>query len=426
MKRIALIVFLFALATLPSYAQDISGDWQGTLNTGKGLRVILKIAKTEAGGWKATLYSIDQTPNGLPVSSIVLHDFDLEFSVDPIGAHYEGKIDKDGQSISGTFTQGQSFPLVLKHATAETAWKIDFSPHKTLFIPVETDVKLEVLDWGGTGRPLVLLAGLGNDAHVFDSFALKLTPRYHVYGITRRGFGASSAPAPTSENYAADRLGDDVLAVIDVLKLDRPVLAGHSIAGEELSSIGSRHPEKVAGLIYLDAGYPYAFYDPVHGDLTLDSVDLKRKLDLFVSAKILDPKQFFPELQASLLQVGKDVAEAQKKLALSPPPPARGADPPPIPVAVRAGIQKYTEIHGPVLAIYAVPHDLSEVFRNDEAARKAAVAFDLSATSSQADAFAAGVPNARVVRLPNADHYIFRSNEADVLREMNAFIATLP
>jgi pimeloyl-ACP methyl ester carboxylesterase len=45
-----------------------------------------------------------------------------------------------------------------------------------------------------------------------------------------------------------------VLAVCDSLKLNRPVLIGHSIAGEELSSIGSRHPEKVAGLIYLDAG----------------------------------------------------------------------------------------------------------------------------------------------------------------------------
>ncbi len=57
----------------------------------------------------------------------------------------------------------------------------------------------------------------------------------------------SSKPLPTEENYAADRLGDDVLAVIAALKLDRPVVAGHSFAGKELSSIGSRHPEKVTG-----------------------------------------------------------------------------------------------------------------------------------------------------------------------------------
>jgi len=42
---------------------------------------------------------------------------------------------------------------------------------------VDDNVKLEVLDWGGTGRPLVLLAGLGNTAHVFDDFAPKLTPQ---------------------------------------------------------------------------------------------------------------------------------------------------------------------------------------------------------------------------------------------------------
>src|SRR5205823_13648778 len=99
---------------------------------------------------------------------------------------------------------------------------------------------------------------LGNTAHIFDKFAPKLIDQYHVYGITRRGFGSSSSPA---SGYSADRLADDVLAVLDSLKLSRPVLAGHSIAGEELSSIGSRHPEKVAGLVYLDAAYGYAFSD---------------------------------------------------------------------------------------------------------------------------------------------------------------------
>jgi hypothetical protein len=54
------------------------------------------------------------------------------------------------------------------------------------------------------------------------------------------------------------------------------------------------------------------------------------------------------------------------------------------------------------------------------------IADDLARTSEQTDAFQAGNPSAHVVRLPNADHLMFRSNEADVLREMNAFIAKLP
>ena len=135
----------------------------------------------------------------------------------------------------------------------------DPSPHKIQFVNVDKDVKLEVLDWGGSGRPVVLLAGLGATAHTYDDIAPKLALQYHVYGITRRGFGASSSPA---SGYSADRLGDDVLTVLDALTLDRPVLVGQSIAGEELSSIGSRYPERVAALIYLDAAYSYAYYDP--------------------------------------------------------------------------------------------------------------------------------------------------------------------
>jgi pimeloyl-ACP methyl ester carboxylesterase len=80
-------------------------------------------------------------------------------------------------------------------------------------------------------------------------------------------------------NYSADRLGDDVLAVIDTFKLDRPVLVGHSLGGGlELSSVGSRHPERVAGLIYLDAGYSYAYYDRSKGDLNIEVNEVRRKL----------------------------------------------------------------------------------------------------------------------------------------------------
>ena len=171
--------------------------------------------------------------------------------------------------------------LVLPASFAHAQDGTNSSSHSVQFVTEDKDVKLEVLDWGGTGRPLIFLAGGGRTAHDYDQFAPKFTAKYHVYGITRRGFGASSKPAPTNDNYAADRLGDDVLAVIDSLKLDRPVLVGHSMAGEELSSIGSRHPEKVAGLIYLDAGYPWAYYDRVHGDSWLDMLDVKRRLDAF-------------------------------------------------------------------------------------------------------------------------------------------------
>ncbi len=67
-----------------------------------------------------------------------------------------------------------------------TVWQIDSSKHEVRFVTVEPGVRLEVLDWGGNGLPVVLLTELGDNAHVLDHFAEKLTHKYHVYGITRR------------------------------------------------------------------------------------------------------------------------------------------------------------------------------------------------------------------------------------------------
>src|SRR6266851_5217695 len=94
-------------------------------------------------------------------------------------------------------------------------WR-DPSPHRVRFVTVEENVQLEVLDWGGSGRALVLLAGLGNTAHVYDEFAPKLADACHIYGITRRG------------RYTAARLAEDVRVVLDAIQVTDPVLLGHS------------------------------------------------------------------------------------------------------------------------------------------------------------------------------------------------------
>lgn len=302
------------------------------------------------------------------------------------------------------------------------------SPPSVLFVTVDTDVKLEVVDWGGTGRPLIFLAGLGNDAHVFDAFAPNFIDHHHVYGITRRGFGASSKPAPEGDNYSADRLGDDVLAVIAALKLERPVLVGHSLAGEELSSIGSRHPEKVAGLVYLDAAYGYAYYDKLHGDTVFDFFQIKKQFDDFTAGKVRDPGQSMQEMAADLSRFDRDLQEAMKRNAGVPAlhPPAAAI--PPITLAINLGGRKYSDISVPILAIFACPHnfDFDRALRNTPSLKAQIIAEDAFTTSRQADAFAAGVPSAHVVRLANADHYVFRSNEKDVIQEVNSFVSNLP
>jgi non-heme chloroperoxidase len=296
--------------------------------------------------------------------------------------------------------------ILLAGAALAEERQTDDTPHTVRFIAVEEGIKLEALDWGGSGPPLVLLAGLGDTAHVFDKFALALAPTYHVYGITRRGFGASSAAPAENGNYSANRLGDDVVAVIDALKLNRPLLAGHSIAGEELSAVASRHPEKIAALVYIDAGYQYALYDEKHGDLVLDSISLRDKLDqLHLGTLHLSPEQ----LKEVLVQTQRLQGELQQRIkdlsTLSAPHPIDN----PVSVAILDGQQKYTHIEVPTLAIFNVPH--TPAFRR--------------LVENQAQAFKSEVPRARVVMIRNADHYLFRSRESDVVREINDFAGGL-
>jgi non-heme chloroperoxidase len=104
-----------------------------------------------------------------------------------------------------------------------------------------------------------------------------------------------------------------------------------------------------------------------------------------------------------------------------PPLPPR----PPIRAALNFGVEKYTSIPVPVLAILACPHDWSHFFANDPKRRAARLAADTTDCSARAEAFARGVPTARVVRIPNADHYVHRSNEAQVNDEMKKFLSTL-
>lgn len=359
------------------------------------------------------------------------------------------------------------FVTVRLSAQEPVQWR-DPSPHSVQFVTADNNTKLEVLDWGGSGRSLVLLAGLGATAHIYDDFAPKLTSAFHVYGITRRGFGASSAPAPANANYSADRLGDDVLAVLDALKLDRPVLVGHSMAGEELSSVGSRHPRRVAGLIYLDAGYTYAYYDRLRGDLNIDLQELQRKLDQLQSGKRPpDPKPLVQELLQTTLPTferdlqqspdllplpkfsgptaadresfpaalawqkrvyGYSIPEAElREEAESTPEGHVGANRgnPAVRQAIISGEQKYTDLHLPILAIFAVPHDFGSALNANDPIAAAFLAADVASTEAQVSAFEGGVPSAHVVRLPHANHTIFISNEADVLREMRAFLTGL-
>jgi uncharacterized protein (TIGR03435 family) len=124
-----LMLWMVALATMfgtGARAQDLSGNWQGTLKAGgKDLRVIFNLYKGEKDGWSAKLYSIDQTPQPIPVNSVTKQGSTVKMTIDLIGGGFEGKLSDDNKTMTGTWTQGtQPFPLTLVRATPETAWDI--------------------------------------------------------------------------------------------------------------------------------------------------------------------------------------------------------------------------------------------------------------------------------------------------------------
>ena len=124
-KLVMLIAVVGMMLGTSARAQDLSGNWQGTLKAGKDLRVIFNIYKGDKDGWSAKMYSIDQTPQPFPVGAVTKQGSNIKMTVDVIGGGFEGKLSDDNKAMTGTWTQaGKPFPLALVKATPETAWEI--------------------------------------------------------------------------------------------------------------------------------------------------------------------------------------------------------------------------------------------------------------------------------------------------------------
>ena len=283
-----------------------------------------------------------------------------------------------------------------------TPWR-DPSPHQQRFVTVEPSVRVEVLDWGGSGRPL-LFVGCYFTAHVYDDIAPKLTDQFHVYAVTRRGVGASDRPAT---GYDPQRRADDILEVIRAVGMQKPILIGNSCGGDILHTLGAQHPDRLGGLVYLDAAE-----DPT---LTLADYDLPPVDMANLPARVAAP-------------VPVTLPESERRQMAERP--------------LDAGIRKaivednrvrpdYARIRVPVLSIdrtetmeqtlkeYAPANDQQRAAVNQVyAAKRARLA------KWQRD-LRTGVPAARIVDLPGASLLMFLSNEADIIREVRAFAATL-
>lgn len=399
--RVCCLLLAASLAASNSAdAVDFQGTWQGYIHHVQVDRpYVFRITRDNHDRWSVRVIIDDDWGTHWTAASISVGGRRIKIAVPSLGSTYDGQLSEDGRSLTGLWSLGQRLvPLGMIRATPSTLWRE--TPHKTLFVAVQKNVKVEVLDWGGTGRPIVMLAGLDLTAHLFSQFAARLTSHFHVYGITRRGFGASSVPGvpqprfnvaagntyelkPLHNNpYDADRLGDDVVAVLNKLHIERPVLVGHSIAGEELTSVASRYPNRVAGLIYLDAFAEFAFSDGQRYD-ALFTDDHPMRVTL-------------PPGQSPHIDVDD---------------------------AVLLGMHEYRHFPNvPALAIFALPHHIEGL------TGAALAAFQASEQRAVArmNRIRPLLPTVSIVDFPNADHMVWESNQADVLREMNAFIGRLP
>jgi non-heme chloroperoxidase len=287
--------------------------------------------------------------------------------------------------------------------TVPTSWR-DPSPHQVRRITVDSAVELEVLDWDGTGRPL-LFVGCYLTGHVYDDIAPKLTNQFHVYAVTRRGVGASDRPAT---GYDPQRRANDILEVMTTLRMEKPILVGHSCGGGILHTLGAQQADRIGGLVYLDAAEDPTLKLSDYPAVTVDLSKLPKPVRKETPVE-------FPEAE-------------QRELAERPLTPD----------IRRAIVQDhnvrpdYARIRVPVLAIYRTTTlaQALEHFDPQTEEQRSALLIGYAASRAMLEKWQsdlrAGVPDARIVELPGANLYMFLSNEADIIREIRAFAAWLP
>lgn len=329
-------------------------------------------------------------------------------------------------------------------SSQEMAWT-DPSPHTTRLVSVDSGVQLEVLDWGGSGPPVVLLAGLGATAHYYDDFAPALAARYRLIGITRRGHRGSSAALG---GYDFARLAEDVVHVMDAVGIKKAVVIGHSLAGEEMHVLGARYSARIRGLVYVDAAF--------------DRGDNTEAKAFITAARMLpsaprpqsDDLASFTALRAYLAKYGGAGPEAYLRTRFRTNPDGTVGSPwtpdRPILEAMTKEIQAASHPYNPeragvpALALYAAPKSADDLIRHgssdrlpvpelaakmasDPALREQVEKFYLltrALVEHHEHWFESLAPRARVVEL-SGTHDLIIGNTHEVLNQIESFIASL-
>lgn len=275
-----LLTLLSGMFCLAAFPQDITGNWQGSLDAGgRKLRIIFHVTKAEAGYW-TKFDSPDQNAYGLPAGSTLLHADSLSISIDLIKGGYKGRWNgKD--LITGIFSQGPAnLPMDLtrlgdSESAPDPATNIKPQTPQPPFPYLNEEVSYlnekEKVQLGGTltkplsgnGFPAVLLiTGSGQqdrDESIgmhkpFAVIADQLTKAgIAVLRVDDRGMGKSTGDfkSASSENFASD-----VMAGIAYLKTRKDIdharigLMGHSEGGVIAPYVAARSKD-VAFIVML-------------------------------------------------------------------------------------------------------------------------------------------------------------------------------
>jgi len=148
---------------------------------------------------------------------------------------------------------------------------------------LRTGVRLEYAEHGeGRGAPVVLLHGVSDSWRSFEPVLAHLPTWIRAFALSQRGHGGSGSATP----HRTEDLAAGVLAFLDAMELPSAVLVGHSMGTIVAERVALDHPERVDGLVLLDAATTFR---PLLADVTPEVLALRDPLD----------RDFLHEFQAS-------------------------------------------------------------------------------------------------------------------------------
>jgi pimeloyl-ACP methyl ester carboxylesterase len=300
------------------------------------------------------------------------------------------------------------------------------SNHKSDFVRVN-GIRLHYLDWGGTGQTLLFLTGMGSSAYIFNKFAPRFTDTFRVLALTRRGHGDSDTP---DTGYDADTLTEDIHEFMNRLNVERAILAGHSLAGVELTHFAATYPARVEKLVYLDALDDRRRERAILEQSPLRNIKIEREASSpqTVEEYIADMKRDYPRLA----EIWSDLWDEEISHTVTINEAGIVVDKMPEPVVemmienlIKGYAPPTVEAKVPALSIYAqkIPR-LSNAYTEEQKAafdrfhRDVEQPFFKSLISEFQERF----PHATIIVIADGHHYCFIAQEELVYQEMRKFL----